>query len=85
MSVSLVRSKSVEYSEGTLEEALKKVQAMDADLGGTEIFQPLKHIYSQTYIPNQPRQVTSFFFLETIVLHHCICFFYIARTCLLFP
>uniref|UniRef100_A0A3P8UVF7 Si:ch73-265h17.2 n=1 Tax=Cynoglossus semilaevis TaxID=244447 RepID=A0A3P8UVF7_CYNSE len=52
--------KSVEYSEGTLEEALKKVQAMDADLGGTEIFQPLKHIYSQTCIPNQPRQLFVF-------------------------
>ena len=50
-------SKSVEYSEKSLEEALKIVQAMQADLGGTEILEPLKHIYSQPCIPNQPRQV----------------------------
>ncbi len=51
-------SKSVEYSEQTMEEALKKVEKMEADLGGTEILMPLKHIYSQPCIPSQPRQVT---------------------------
>ena len=51
-------SKSVEYNEKTMEEALKKVEKMDADLGGTEILEPLKHIYSQPCIPSQPRQVT---------------------------
>ncbi|XP_049431846.1 von Willebrand factor A domain-containing protein 5A-like [Epinephelus fuscoguttatus] len=53
-------SKSVEYSQKTLEEALKKVEVMDADLGGTEILQPLEHIYSQPTIPNQPRQLFVF-------------------------
>ncbi|XP_067362509.1 von Willebrand factor A domain-containing protein 5A-like isoform X3 [Channa argus] len=52
--------KSVEYSETTMEEALKKVEKMDADLGGTEILEPLKHIYSQSCIPNQPRQLFVF-------------------------
>ncbi|XP_076729693.1 von Willebrand factor A domain-containing protein 5A-like [Maylandia zebra] len=52
--------KSVEYSQQTMEEALKKVEQMEADLGGTEILQPLKHIYSQPYIPNQPRQLFVF-------------------------
>ncbi|XP_039986264.1 von Willebrand factor A domain-containing protein 5A-like isoform X2 [Xiphias gladius] len=52
--------KSVEYSEKTLEEALKKVEKMTADLGGTEILEPLKHIYSQPCIPNQPRQLFVF-------------------------
>ncbi|XP_053176692.1 von Willebrand factor A domain-containing protein 5A-like [Scomber japonicus] len=52
--------KSVEYSEKTMEEALKKVENMDADLGGTEILQPLKHIYSQPCIPSQPRQLFVF-------------------------
>uniref|UniRef100_A0A7N8XX05 von Willebrand factor A domain-containing protein 5A-like n=1 Tax=Mastacembelus armatus TaxID=205130 RepID=A0A7N8XX05_9TELE len=52
--------KSVEYSEKTMEEALKKVGEMTADLGGTEILQPLKHIYSQPCIPNQPRQLFVF-------------------------
>ncbi|XP_042269578.1 von Willebrand factor A domain-containing protein 5A-like isoform X2 [Thunnus maccoyii] len=52
--------KSVEYSEKTMEEALKKVEEMDADLGGTEILEPLKHIYSQPCIPSQPRQLFVF-------------------------
>ncbi|XP_063349131.1 von Willebrand factor A domain-containing protein 5A-like [Pelmatolapia mariae] len=49
--------KSVEYSQQTMEEALKKVKKMKADLGETEILEPLKHIYSQPCIPNQPRQL----------------------------
>ncbi|XP_030600270.1 von Willebrand factor A domain-containing protein 5A-like isoform X1 [Archocentrus centrarchus] len=52
--------KSVEYSQKTMKEALKKVEQMEADLGGTEILQPLKHIYSQPCIPNQPRQLFVF-------------------------
>ncbi|XP_029026305.1 von Willebrand factor A domain-containing protein 5A-like [Betta splendens] len=51
---------SVEYSEKTMEEALKKVEGMQADLGGTEILQPLKHIYNQPCVPNQPRQLFVF-------------------------
>ncbi|XP_071351861.1 von Willebrand factor A domain-containing protein 5A-like isoform X2 [Trachinotus anak] len=52
--------KSMEYSEKTLEEAVKKVEEMTDDLGGTEILEPLKHIYSQPCIPNQPRQLFVF-------------------------
>ncbi|KAK2846962.1 hypothetical protein Q5P01_009961 [Channa striata] len=52
--------KSVEYSETTMEEALKKVGEMGANLGGTEILRPLQHIYSQSCIPNQPRQLFVF-------------------------
>uniref|UniRef100_A0A3B4X7S8 von Willebrand factor A domain-containing protein 5A-like n=1 Tax=Seriola lalandi dorsalis TaxID=1841481 RepID=A0A3B4X7S8_SERLL len=52
--------KSVEYCEKTLEEAVKKVEEMAADLGGTEILESLKHIYSQPCIPNQPRQLFVF-------------------------
>uniref|UniRef100_A0A3P9JIZ4 VIT domain-containing protein n=1 Tax=Oryzias latipes TaxID=8090 RepID=A0A3P9JIZ4_ORYLA len=52
--------KSVEYSEKSMEEALKKVEVMQADLGGTEILQPLQHIYSQPCISNQPRQLFVF-------------------------
>uniref|UniRef100_A0A3Q2V686 VWFA domain-containing protein n=1 Tax=Haplochromis burtoni TaxID=8153 RepID=A0A3Q2V686_HAPBU len=53
-------SKSMEYSQKTMEEALKKVEEMEADLGGTEILEPLKHIYSQPCIQNQPRQLFVF-------------------------
>ncbi|XP_034080598.1 von Willebrand factor A domain-containing protein 5A-like isoform X2 [Gymnodraco acuticeps] len=52
--------KSVEYSEKTMEEALKKVEFMEDDLGGTEILEALKHIYSQACIPNQSRQLFVF-------------------------
>ncbi|XP_045580710.1 von Willebrand factor A domain-containing protein 5A isoform X3 [Salmo salar] len=52
--------KSVEYSQKTMDEALQKVKAMRADQGGTEILQPLKHIYSQPCLPDQPRQLFLF-------------------------
>uniref|UniRef100_A0A4W6CRP6 von Willebrand factor A domain containing 5A n=1 Tax=Lates calcarifer TaxID=8187 RepID=A0A4W6CRP6_LATCA len=52
--------KSVKYNQKTMEEALKKVEVMDANLGGTEILKPLKHIYSQPCIPSQPRQLFVF-------------------------
>ncbi|XP_055022939.1 von Willebrand factor A domain-containing protein 5A-like isoform X4 [Boleophthalmus pectinirostris] len=55
-----VFSESVEYSQKTMEEALKKVEKMEANLGGTEILAPLKRIYSQGCIPNQPRQLFVF-------------------------
>uniref|UniRef100_A0A3B4UEK1 VIT domain-containing protein n=1 Tax=Seriola dumerili TaxID=41447 RepID=A0A3B4UEK1_SERDU len=51
---------SVEYSQSSMEEALKKVEMMEANLGGTEILKPLKHIYSQPCIPSQPRQLFVF-------------------------
>ncbi|XP_030620536.1 von Willebrand factor A domain-containing protein 5A [Chanos chanos] len=52
--------KSVQYSQKTMEEALKKVDEMSADMGGTEILQPLKHIYSQSCVPGHPRQLFVF-------------------------
>uniref|UniRef100_A0A8C6PM62 von Willebrand factor A domain containing 5A n=1 Tax=Nothobranchius furzeri TaxID=105023 RepID=A0A8C6PM62_NOTFU len=52
--------KSVEYNEKTMEEAVKKVEVMDSNLGGTEILHPLQHIYSQPCIPKQPRQLFVF-------------------------
>ncbi|XP_067236282.1 von Willebrand factor A domain-containing protein 5A isoform X1 [Chanodichthys erythropterus] len=51
---------SVVYSEDTMEEALRRVKDMDADMGGTEILQPLKHIYSQPCHPDHPRQLFIF-------------------------
>ncbi|KAM9853616.1 von Willebrand factor A domain-containing protein 5A-like isoform 2-T3 [Aulostomus maculatus] len=52
--------KSMEYTEETMGEALDKVKNMQANLGGTAILQPLKHIYSQTCIPSQSRQLFVF-------------------------
>ncbi|XP_037398658.1 von Willebrand factor A domain-containing protein 5A-like isoform X4 [Pygocentrus nattereri] len=52
--------KSVEYTQETMDQAVKRVKEMEANMGGTEILQPLKHIYSQQCIPKQPRQVFMF-------------------------
>ncbi|KAM6945990.1 von Willebrand factor A domain-containing protein 5A-like, partial [Aplochiton taeniatus] len=51
---------SVEYSQTTMDEAMTKVKNMSADLGGTEILEPLKHIYPQPCLPSQPRQLFLF-------------------------
>ncbi|KAL7870412.1 hypothetical protein SRHO_G00079090 [Serrasalmus rhombeus] len=52
--------KSVAYTQKTMEKAAKKVQAMEADMVGTEILKPLKHIYKQDHLPDHPKQVFLF-------------------------
>lgn len=52
---SIFRSKI--YSDSSLDEALKLQKSMNADMGGTEILDPLKKVYSQKCNPNYPRQV----------------------------
>uniref|UniRef100_A0A3B1J9P5 von Willebrand factor A domain containing 5A n=1 Tax=Astyanax mexicanus TaxID=7994 RepID=A0A3B1J9P5_ASTMX len=52
--------KSVEYTEETMDQAVKRVKEMQSDMGGTEILEPLRNIYSQQCIPNHPRQVFIF-------------------------
>ncbi|XP_056308362.1 von Willebrand factor A domain-containing protein 5A-like [Danio aesculapii] len=52
--------KSLEYNQGTVDKAIKRVMEIQADMGGTEILQPLKHIYSQPCIPEHPRQLFIF-------------------------
>ncbi|XP_048013466.1 von Willebrand factor A domain-containing protein 5A-like isoform X2 [Megalobrama amblycephala] len=51
---------SVEYNQKTMDQALKTVKKMKADMGGTEILEPLKHIYSQPCYPDHPRQLFIF-------------------------
>lgn len=48
---------SVQYTQHTMEEALKRVTLMQADLRGTEILEPLKSIYNGPSIPGYPLQV----------------------------
>ncbi|KAJ3590777.1 hypothetical protein NHX12_008726 [Muraenolepis orangiensis] len=50
---------SVVYSQKTMDEALKEIKGMKANMGGTEILEPLKHIFKQPCIPSQPRQLLS--------------------------
>ncbi len=40
-----------------MDQALKRIKKMEADMGGTEILRPLKDIYSQPNYPDHPRQV----------------------------
>ncbi len=51
-----------------MEEALRRVKSMDADMGGTEILQPLKHIYSQSCYPDHPRQVQPIDHLNILII-----------------
>ncbi|KAF5908290.1 von Willebrand factor A domain-containing protein 5A-like isoform X1, partial [Clarias magur] len=52
--------KSVQYSQDTMEQAVERVNKMQANMGGTEILQPLIHIYKQSCIPNHPKQLFIF-------------------------
>ncbi|XP_065133590.1 von Willebrand factor A domain-containing protein 5A-like isoform X2 [Paramisgurnus dabryanus] len=51
---------SVLYNQDTMDQALKKVNEMTANMGGTEILQPLKQIHSQPGYPEHPRQLFVF-------------------------
>ncbi len=49
--------KSVLYNNESLETATNRIKEMDAELGGTELFEPLSDIYSQPPINDLPRQL----------------------------
>ncbi|OBS79310.1 hypothetical protein A6R68_18301, partial [Neotoma lepida] len=47
---------SVKYTQETMEEAVKRVKDLAADLGGTEILTPLLNMYKAPSIPGHPLQ-----------------------------
>ncbi|XP_054988162.1 von Willebrand factor A domain-containing protein 5A-like [Sorex araneus] len=51
---------SVEYTQETMKEALKRVKLLKADLGGTEILSPLEIIYQAPSVPGHPLQLFVF-------------------------
>ncbi|KAM4708706.1 von Willebrand factor A domain-containing protein 5A-like isoform 2-T2 [Discoglossus pictus] len=51
---------SMAYTQQSMEEAVKKVNEMNADLGGTEILEPLQKIYKTAGRPEHPRQLFVF-------------------------
>ncbi|XP_041426360.1 von Willebrand factor A domain-containing protein 5A isoform X2 [Xenopus laevis] len=51
---------TMEYTQETMEEAVRKVNQMEANMGGTEILQPLKKIYKTAVRPDHPRQLFVF-------------------------
>ena len=50
---------SQEYNEENLRKALDLQKTMEADMGGTEIFKPLKGIFKQKPSTSHSRQVSS--------------------------
>ncbi|XP_040275549.1 von Willebrand factor A domain-containing protein 5A-like [Bufo bufo] len=53
-------TESKEYTQQSMEEAVKKVNEMKANFGGTEILSPLKKIYDTAGRPDHPRQLFLF-------------------------
>ena len=62
---------SVPYGEDHLEKAIKHAQNMDADLGGTELLPPLKHIFGMPCHSGYSRQV--FVLTDGSVSNTCRC------------
>ncbi|KAE8636886.1 hypothetical protein XENTR_v10003187 [Xenopus tropicalis] len=57
---SSIFSESTAYTQESMAEAVKLVNQMDADMGGTEILEPLKRIYKTAGRPAHPRQLFVF-------------------------
>ncbi|KAL4230179.1 von Willebrand factor A domain-containing protein 5A [Mactra antiquata] len=53
----LFSSESKPYSEKTLKKGLELCEKMNADMGGTEILQPLKQVFKQKQIQGHPKSV----------------------------
>ncbi|XP_078392864.1 von Willebrand factor A domain-containing protein 5A-like, partial [Cetorhinus maximus] len=51
---------SVEYNQESMQKALEKLKGVGADMGGTEILQPLTAIYSKPCKAGHPRQLFVF-------------------------
>ncbi|KAG8430443.1 hypothetical protein GDO86_020590, partial [Hymenochirus boettgeri] len=54
---SSIFTESAQYTQGTMEAAVTLVNEMDANMGGTEILEPLKKINKTGGWPGHPRQV----------------------------
>ena len=48
---------SVSYNQENLEYAIRHAESLQADLGGTELLSPLKHIFGQPLLSGLPRQI----------------------------
>lgn len=49
--------KSVQYNNESLKKASQYISSINADMGGTELLQPLKAVFSSKTTPGYPRQV----------------------------
>ena len=49
--------RSVSYNQENLDKALQHAKQLDADLGGTQLLEPLGFVFQQNLLPGLPRQV----------------------------
>ncbi|XP_048653666.1 von Willebrand factor A domain-containing protein 5A-like isoform X2 [Marmota marmota marmota] len=56
----LLRKKSVNSTQKTMEEVVKRIKLMSKDLGGTEILAPLQNIYRKPSITGHPLRLFVF-------------------------
>ncbi|KAH0626611.1 hypothetical protein JD844_001691 [Phrynosoma platyrhinos] len=66
---------SVEYSQQTMSDSLKRLEKLKANLGGTEILKPLKTIYKLPCREGHPRQVSRVLWgtVPLCIEPHCLC------------
>ena len=74
---------SVSYNQENLEYAIRHAESLQADLGGTELLSPLKHIFSQRLLPGLPRQI--FVLTDGSVSNTQLCIDEVARNSECFP
>ncbi len=50
-------NQSIKYKKDSLDDAVKKIGTMSADMGGTEIYNPLSKILQTKVIDGYPKQI----------------------------
>ena len=50
-------SSSIKFNNANMEDALNKISSFDANLGGTELYAPIKYVLSQSYDHKCPKNV----------------------------
>ncbi|KAJ1088335.1 hypothetical protein NDU88_001493 [Pleurodeles waltl] len=63
---------SVKYTQKSMKSALKQIKKIKANMGGTNILPPLKHIYSKAEKPGHPRQGFRFGFAVRTTADDCV-------------
>ena len=53
----LFNKESSKYSEEKIDNTIKEIQRFQADLGGTELFDPLRELFNSRHVKNYPRNV----------------------------
>ncbi|EGG24000.1 hypothetical protein DFA_06138 [Cavenderia fasciculata] len=70
---------STRYNDASLEKASSLIASMDADMGGTELFEPIKDVLAMPALPEYPRQV--FILTDGAVSQREVLIKYVASEC----